>query len=437
MSIPYALRHRLSAFRALRSRNFALLWVGLATSGVGDQFYMIALPWLVLQLTGDPLAVGTVLAVGSVPRAAFMLFGGAITDRLTPVRVLLWSNSIRLLLLCLLAALVFTHLTHLWAVYLLVLILGLADGLFLPARFAVVPRLVPEESLQQANALLMGTGQACMAIGPALAGLLIAALAGYEVASTVETDTPGTFGIGVAFSINATALAVLALCLWLMRTPPPQTDSQQSQGVWSSALSGLGTIWQDRSVRVVMLLAATFNFLIDGPLGVGLPVLADARFDGGAASYGIVVSAMGAGMIAGSAVAAVTRPPRHTYLGPLLMTVMFIAGICTVVLGFVKTTAAGSACTAVMGLGLGYVDVVFFTWLQRRVAKELVGRMMGIVMFAIVGMHPLSNTVAGIVLSFDTVGLFVGAGSGLCILMAIYALIPTVRSLGAGNSSQR
>ncbi|MBT7453368.1 MAG: MFS transporter [Gemmatimonadetes bacterium] len=425
------MHQRFEAFRALRNRNFALLWVGLATSGVGGQFYMIALPWLVLRLTGDPLAVGTVLAVGSVPRAAFMLFGGAVTDRLAPVRGLQWANVTGMALLCILAALVFTHSTELWAVYLIVLIAGLADGLFLPARYAVVPRLVSEESLQPANALIMGTGQVCMAVGPALAGFLIAALAGHEVASTVAGDTPGTFGIGVAFAINAVALAVFSVCLWLIRTPRPETQSQQSQGILSSALSGLGTIWQDRSVRMVMLLAATFNFFVSGPLWVGLPVLADTRFEGGAAAYGIVASAMGAGMVAGSAVAAVTRPPRQTYLGPLVIAVIFIAGMCTVGLGFVETTAAGGACTAVMGLGFGYVDVVVFTWLQRRVAKELVGRMMGFVMFAIVGMHPLSNTAAGIVLSFDTVGLFVGAGSALCILMAIYALIPTVRSLGA------
>lgn len=433
-TLKTAIRQRLSTFQSLRSRDFALVWSGLAISGVGDQFYIIALPWLVLRLTGDPLAVGTVMAVGAIPSAAFMLFGGAIADRLTPVRVLLWSNTLRLLMLCLLAVLVFGHLTYLWSLYLIVLVMGLANGLFLPARFAVVPYLVPPESLQPANGLLMGTGHACMAIGPALAGLLIAALAGHEVAGQVAEEAPDTFGIGVAFCANAAALVVFALCLWPINPIPSPTETDQPEGIWSATRTGLGSIWQDRSVRMVMLVGATFNFLIAGPLGVGLPVLADARLEGGAAAYGFVMSALAAGMIVGSVAAGVTRAPRQAYFGPMLIVVMAIAGVCTILLGFVHTTRAGMVCTGVMGLGFGYIDVVIFTWLQRRVPEELVGRMMGLVMFVIVGVHPLSNAVSGLVLSIDTVALFAGAGGVLCAAMAIYAMIPAVRSLGVPAS---
>ena len=70
--------------KMLRSRNFRLLWIGEAVSLLGDQFTLIALPWLVLQLTGDALAMGTVLALAGVPRAIFILLGGALTDRFSP-----------------------------------------------------------------------------------------------------------------------------------------------------------------------------------------------------------------------------------------------------------------------------------------------------------------------------------------------------------------
>lgn len=402
----------------------------MATAGVGDQFYIIALPWLVLRLTGDPLAVGTVLAVGSIPRAASMLFGGAISDRITPVRVLRWSNSIRLLMVCLLAGLVFGHLTPLWGLYLIVLVVGLADGLFLPARFAVVPRLVPDAALQPANALVMGTGHACMAVGPALAGLLIAALAGQQVTLHAATEAPDTLGIAVAFSVNAAALVAFAFCLRRIHLPPSRIGVERSQGIWTAARAGLASIWQDRSVRSLVLVGGTFNLLVAGPLGVGLPVLADTRFEGGAAAYGLVMSALAVGLIVGTVVAGVTRAPRPTFFGPMLMAVIAVAGVCTICLGFVQTTQGGVACTAVMGLGFGYVDVVLFTWMQRRVPEALVGRMMGLVMFVIVGMHPLSNALAGFILSIDTIALFVGAGCSMCVAMAIYAMIPTIRRLG-------
>ena len=425
------IRQRLTPFRALRDRNFALLWSGLAVAGVGDQFYIIAVPWLVLRLTGDPLAVGTVLAVESIPRALFMLLGGAVSDRLTPVRVLRWSTGIRLLMLCLLSGLVYGQLTPLWGLYLLVLIVGLADGLFLPARFAVVPRLVPDASLQPANALLMGTGQVCMAVGPALAGLLIAALAGLQVISPAAAETPDTLGIAVALSVDAAALVVFALCLGRIRLAPSPPQAE-GPGVWAEARSGLLSLWRDPSLRALMLVGGTFNLLIAGPIGVGLPVLADTRFDGGAAAYGLVMSAMAVGMIAGSIVAGVTRAPRPALFGPLLISVIAIAGVCTIGLGFVQTTRGGIACTAAMGLGFGYVDVVIFTWLQRRVPEALVGRMMALVMLVIVGMHPLSHALAGLVLSIHQIALFVGAGCTICATMAIYAAIPAVRRLGVG-----
>src|SRR5512143_3997217 len=94
----------------LRVRDFRLLWIGESISLLGDQFYLIALPWLVIQLTGNPLAVGTVLATAGIPRALFMLVGGALTDRLTPRRLMIASNEARLVLTGLLAALVMTGL---------------------------------------------------------------------------------------------------------------------------------------------------------------------------------------------------------------------------------------------------------------------------------------------------------------------------------------
>src|SRR5512135_2193287 len=101
----------------LRIRNFRLLWIGEGISLLGDQFYLIALPWLVLQLTGNALAVGTVLAAAGIPRAVFMLVGGALTDRFTPRSLMIGSNLARLALTGLLAALVLTQLIQTWMLY--------------------------------------------------------------------------------------------------------------------------------------------------------------------------------------------------------------------------------------------------------------------------------------------------------------------------------
>src|SRR5512147_3110113 len=111
----------------LRIRNFRLLWIGEGISLLGDQFYMIALPWLVLSLTGNALAVGTVMAIAGIPRALFMLVGGALTDRFTPRRLMINSNLGRMILTGLLAILVSTNLIQLWMLYVSALCFGLAD----------------------------------------------------------------------------------------------------------------------------------------------------------------------------------------------------------------------------------------------------------------------------------------------------------------------
>src|SRR5690349_8578905 len=84
-------------------RDFRLLWIGQSTSLLGDQFNFIAMSWLVLKMTGDPLALGTVLALGGIPLAIFTLIGGAIADRISPRRVMLISDVVRLLISALLA----------------------------------------------------------------------------------------------------------------------------------------------------------------------------------------------------------------------------------------------------------------------------------------------------------------------------------------------
>jgi MFS family permease len=94
--------------RALGIHDFLLLWIGQATSMLGDQFQNIAGAWLVLKLTGDPLALGAVLAVGGIPRAIFTIIGGAVTDRISPRKIMLSTDLIRLGLMTLMAVQVFT-----------------------------------------------------------------------------------------------------------------------------------------------------------------------------------------------------------------------------------------------------------------------------------------------------------------------------------------
>src|SRR5512138_1995326 len=114
--------------RVMSLRDFRLLFTGVTTSLLGDQFAFVATPWLTLKLTGDPLALGIVLALEGLPRAVFMLLGGAITDRFSPRLIMLISDIIRFTLTTLMALVIFTGTVQMWMLYLFSLGFGLVAG---------------------------------------------------------------------------------------------------------------------------------------------------------------------------------------------------------------------------------------------------------------------------------------------------------------------
>ncbi len=193
----------------LRMRNFRLLWIGEGISLLGDQFYLIALPWLILSRSGDALAVGGVLAAAGIPRALFMLVGGALTDRFTPLTLMIHSNLARMILTGLLAALVMTSLIQLWMLYVTALLFGLVDAFFFPAQTSMVPALLDKDQLQAGNAMIQGTARLSVFVGPILAGATISWLDRGAAHSAA--------GIALAFALDSLSFVASITTLSLMR----------------------------------------------------------------------------------------------------------------------------------------------------------------------------------------------------------------------------
>src|SRR5579859_4710694 len=181
------------------NRDFKLLFVGSTISALGDQFTLVALPWLVLKLTGSPAALGLVLAAMALPRAIFMLIGGAVVDRMSPRRVLLGARAANALLVTLLAALVLTGAIHMTAVYAIALGIGLSTAFAYPASSSILPQLMDPTQLPSANALMMGMRQLTVFVGPLLAGLVI----GTGAHDNHAYGPADARGLGLAFSIDA------------------------------------------------------------------------------------------------------------------------------------------------------------------------------------------------------------------------------------------
>ena len=410
----------------LSQRNFQLLWLGETISLIGDQFHMIALPWLVLQLTGDAFAMGAVLALGAVPRALFMLVGGALTDRLSPRTVMLASNLVRMVLVALLAATVLTGTIEVWMLYVFSLFSGLAGAFFFPAQNAIVPQIVAKSDLQIGNALISGTAQLSAFGGPVLAGAMIALLAGAQSANTANN----TAGMGIAFSIDALTFLVSAVMLWLMRVPRIDVTAAGENGTMLAAIrEGLAYVWNDIQLRTIFIIIAVSNLLVVGPLTIGIPVLADTRFSEGAAAFGIIMSAYGGGSLLGTILAGVLPRPPARILGSVLFVIFSSVGIGVALVGLTTSTPMAALVTLAMGIGEGYVVILFITWLQGRTPPAMLGRMMSLLMFSTNGLVPISQMVTGGLITVNPVALFVIFGSLMAVISLLAALNPNTRAL--------
>ena len=165
---------KLSAWQPLAVRDFRLLFVGQGISLLGDQFYLLALPWLVLELTGSGLVLGTVLLAASAPRMIFLLVGGAVTDWFSPHKLMVVSNTLRCLVCAILTVLVLLKAISLWHLLVLAAAFGTLDAFFGPAVRAFIPSVLDKDKLIAGNALMQSAEMLSKFVGPSLAGLVVA-----------------------------------------------------------------------------------------------------------------------------------------------------------------------------------------------------------------------------------------------------------------------
>lgn len=398
--------------------NFRWLIGGGLLSMLGDQFTLLALPWLVLSIDRDTLVLGTVLALGSLPRALFILVGGAIVDRYSPKAVLLLTKWINAALLGLLAALVATGTASLPAVYALTLAIGLATAFSYPAGSAILPQALPAALLQPANGLFMGARQLMLLLGPLLAGLLVAGGADPQLGRT---------GLALAFAFDALSFAVSALTLQRVQTA---AAARVQQPVLGAIAEALGACWRDRELRALFLYFAAIAFFVGGPIQVALPVLASERLPGGAAALGMMLAAHGLGALAGMAVAGLWPQWRLATLGGTVLLIDATAAGVFLVFGLVQAAWQGAALLLPLGALAGFVQVAVCSWLQHRIEPAMLGRSMALFMFIVMGLAPLAAAAAGAVLRvLDVSELFTAAALCLLAVVAVGALCTPIRRI--------
>ncbi len=416
----------------LKNRNLRLLWIGEGFSVLGSQFYMIALPWLVLQLTGDPFQMGSVLALAGIPRALFMLVGGALTDRFSPKALMIGSTLVRMSIGISLTILVLNGWTNIIFLYLLSLTFGLADAFLYPAQSAILPRIVEKDHLLAGNSIVQGTAQLSIAAGPALAGTIIAIFSSDSAAVGSSKEAVNLFGISIAFSVNALAFFLSLIAFAFLRYRPEKAEEKSSMtpGVGKLLKEGLAYVFSDKTLVYMLLIAAVSHFLVEGPLFIGIPVLAHTKFAEGAAAFGIIMSGLGAGMLVGIISAGTLPKLKPERMGQTLMVLLSLSGFGLMTVGFMSNTYMTAFVVMLMGIAQGYVIIQFSTWMQIRTPQHLLGRVLSMMMFASVGLVPISQALCGALIKLSIPGLFIGAGIILTLITMVVTFRPEIKEMG-------
>jgi predicted MFS family arabinose efflux permease len=394
-------------FRALRHRDFRLLWVGLAVSAIGTWMQIVAQSLLVLKIThGSAFALGIVSLAQAFAFFLFALVGGSVADRLDKRRLLIFTQSGAAALAILLGFLTLFGVIRLWMVLVLAFLNGTLLSFDQPARGALVPLLVPKEDLGNAISLQAMIFNGASTLGPALAGFGVAIL-----------------GFAGNFFLNGASFLAVLIALYLMRVPSGPTHQQSTIQAIRSAL---GTVRRDAVLPWVLSGYAALLFL--GPSSaLILPVYAVKILHVGPERLGLLFSAAGVGTILGALfMASLGSSPRR---GPIYLKGIFIW--VAALAGFALSGRFWISMTALLVFGIGQTlaGTTTITLLQTRVSQQIRGRVMSLNTLLIMGIRPLGDFPAG--------ALIAGIGAPATVLLSaslvgIYGLMlamrPAIRS---------
>lgn len=409
-----------------KDRNFLWLTGGGAMSMLGDQFTLIALPWLVLKMTGDTLILGIILALISIPRALLILLGGAVVDRYSPKKVLMQTKYVNTVLLGLLSMLIFSGRLELWMVYGLALMLGVSTAFSIPSGTSMLPRVVAATQLQAANGVTLGLRQFTMFIGPVLAGILIAMSGRPEQGAVGDAK-----GLASAFLFDCFTYAFSAWTLSKVKmgeviSKPAQ---QEKAAILSSLMEGLRFCWNEKQLRTCFMYWSAIAFFIMGPVQVALPVMAN-QLSNSASAFGLLSGAHGAGTLFGMAFSGVKPNLRFGNLGRTILLIDFIVGIFFIPMGLINASWQGACILLVVGTLGGFLHVAVFTWIQKQVPPQMIGRTMSMFMFIFMGIGPMSAAFTGWLLrSINIPQLFMVSGTTLLLIVAIATQISPMREV--------
>ena len=381
-------------------RDFMLLWFGKIISQLGDKFYGIALAWWILKKTNNPAAMGLFLLVSILPGILVGLFSGALTDRWNRKAILVTTDILRGLLVSAASLLALADALEVWHVFVTGFLLSVVTAFFEPAIQAIIPEIVPEESLKKANGMSQIVGGFCTVLGPMLGAV-----------------TAGAFGLGWAFMANGASYFLSALMTCFVRTAHKPREAGKKPKLLREIREGVRFIQRNKRITFVMKAIALAHVFM-GCLTVSLPFLAARIGNGGVGALGALEMMMGLGLVAGSLVIILKGKAKQTAKSLILL--LAAAGLSFLAIGilqFLDVLALWAYMCVMTAIGalIAGASVYWQTLLQVNTPDDMTGRVFGISTLTANISLPIANALFGILLGFTPIAVLLSF-SGLCLV---------------------
>jgi MFS family permease len=386
-------------WRSLRHRNYRLYLTGQLVSVCGTWMQQVALSWLVYRLTGSATLLGVVGFASQIPILVLGPIGGVINDRYSCHRVAVWTQCAALAQALLLALLTMTG----WIQPLHIILLGTALGVVyafdMPARQALVHRLVDTEDLANAVALNSSMINAARIIGPALAGLVVA-----------------NFGEGICFVINAASYIATIAALLMMKFAEPPRGEATVTSIGRSLIEGYRYTMTTTPIRDLLILLGVVG-VMGMPYMTLMPVFAAHVHGSGADTLGIMYGAVGFGALMG----ALFLAQRKNIIGLGRVIVFATLGFGVGLICFTVSQVFWLSLLLLVGVGYGWMVLIAAsnTALQTLADNEMRGRVMSLFSMMLVGMAPFGSLLAGWAADHVGAPLVVAIGAGFCAIAGI------------------
>ena len=381
-------------FRAFRHRNYRLFFTGQAISLIGTWMQTVAQSWLVYRMTDSAVLLGANGFASQIPVFLMAPIGGLVADRFSRHRILLITQSMSMLISGTLAVLTLTGRVSVPIVFVTAALLGIINGFDIPARQSFVVQMVGREDLPNAIALNSSMFNGARILGPAIAGILVAAV-----------------GEGWCFAINSLSYLAVLGGLAAMTVALPQRHAQRKSPI-AQIVEGFRFAAGTAPIRALMLFLGLVSFM-GMPYSVLMPVFADRILDTGASGLGILLGSAGIGAFAGSIVLA-SRPGVRG-LGRWIAISGGSFGV--LLIAFAASRNFVLSCAILLGIGCSMILQMASsnTLIQAMVPDELRGRVMSIYSMMFMGMAPLGSLTAGALADAFGAPITVTLG-GLCCI---------------------